>query len=116
MKPASASVWNVTSGRRTVGKVWALTVGENAGKFQCRIERETAIAHSPEAAFRAAGSRALGYSDEHELRAHNRQVRAQRRAHRANARAMLAEFANPHATFEDRTAVLDRIFGFSKSK
>src|SRR5262245_18737064 len=113
MKPVSAGVWRITSGRVKVGSVWAMTVGENAGKFQARIGTETEIGYSPEAVFRAVASRCLGFRDEADLRAHNRQVRAQRRAHRADARYLLNDYLS-QSTMEGRMDALDRMFGFTK--
>jgi hypothetical protein len=113
MKPETRTVWRITSNRKRVGFVRLVETGDNAGKYVARIGNDTEIAADPRTAFDAVASRALGYDNVNDLRAHNRIVRAQRAHRRNEARALMNDYMAADS-LPDRLAVIDRMFGFKR--
>jgi hypothetical protein len=81
--------WKVIcSGRKTVGKVWQHAATR---RWHGQIGKHEGEGSTAREAFGAVASRALGYCDEHHLKAENSRVRYQRAAARARARDLMAD-------------------------
>jgi hypothetical protein len=74
LQRVSASVYDITSGRKKVGFVRA-----SSAAFVARIGKERETAATAERAFEAVVARACGFRTPVELAAHNRGVRARNR-------------------------------------
>lgn len=82
----------ITQGKHNVGRVWQHV---ETKRWHGMIGKHEATGDTAAEAFYAVASLALGYESHEALRSHNRQVRHENKARRAQGQRELAEFLGP---------------------